>query len=401
MRNPAEQPTRERAKSYDILASVNMLRYDLEHFQEIQPETRQRVCDEELSYIVEGVDKSSRTPFVLRRQDDDIVYFRQGQWESYRSLLMTGLRTAETEAAEDPRRAFLVNNAREDFINGNFMVGLRPGEQRVWLSSYEHHIEALHGADFMRQCGRQPERRMGFVYRAECQDDGSILLESQTLDQSDADGFTAIEQLVKDNPGATMDELVEVYDDALYVKTGVQSFAGRPQAEREENAWDEIYRHRDLIEFHLNKLEEIAEDSLTDQELEAATKRHTYGVWAAFKKRIEGKAVSNTSEEQVYISHQFDPHLHHLLEQETQTAFQDFAQKGIVMVGCGGGFSVAKGEAEIMQADPSDVHTSIFSSGDKFGSLTFTCPNGHHNRRKYGKLLPKCQREGCKAKVTC
>jgi hypothetical protein len=40
---------------------------------------------------------------------------------------------------------------------------------------------------------------------------------------------------------------------------------------------------------------------------------------------------------------------------------------------------------------------------DEFGSLTFTCSNGHHNRRKPGKenFLTKCGAQGCKAKVSC
>ncbi len=401
METLAEQPLRERIKSYDVLASVNMLCFDLDHFEDgIQAETRQRVCDEELSYMVEGIDKASRTPFLLKREAGDVVYFREGRWESYGGLLITGLKTAQKEAEEDPRRGFLVESATDDMMHGTIMRHLQPGEQHVWWSSYEHDVEARYGTAFMRQCGRQPDRQMGFLYRAQCQPDGNILLESQTLDRSDADGFEAIARVAEDTPDIDMDELVSVYDNVIYEKEGVTCFAGRAESDRAENAWDEIHRHRDLIEYHLNTLEAIAMRSTTDAELERAVKKHTYGVWAAFKKRIEGETLSHTSPEFVYVSHQADIHLHHLLEQETKSAFQDFAQRGVVMAGCGGGFGVVMGEQGIMQASAADVHSSIFG-GDKHGSLTFTCPNGHHNRRKYGELLPSCQRQGCKAKVAC
>lgn len=401
METVAEQLTNERVKSYDVVASVNMLRFDLDNFEDgIQPETRRRVCDEELSYMVEGVDKASRTSFVLKREGDEIVYFREGEWQNYAGLLLTGLRAARAEAAEDPRRAFLVENAADDMVNGNIMRSLRPGEQHVWWSSYEHDKEELYGPTFMRQCGRQPERKMGFLYRASCQEDGNVLLESQTLDRSDADGFKAIAAAVEDDPNIDLDELVGIYDDVIYEQEGVSCFAGRADSERAENAWDEIHKHRDLIEYHLNTLEEIASRSATGAELEQATKKHTYGVWAAFKKRIDGEAMSHTVPDRVYVSHQTDAHLHQLLEQETKSAFQDFASRGIVMAGCGGGFGVVMGENDIMNANAADVHSSIFG-GDKYGSLTFTCPNGHHNRREYGKLRESCQRKDCMAKVTC
>ncbi len=396
----AEQPVREQRKSYEPLASVNLLRYDLENFGAVQPETRQRSCDEELSYLVEGVDKASRTSFVLQRQGEDIVYFDEGEWKNYKGLLYTGLDIARHEASTDSRRTFLVEAATEDLVNGNIMCGLRPGEQHVWWSSYEHGVEARHGSEFMQDCGRQPDRQMGFLYRAYCQEDGSILLESQTLDRSHEDAFAAIENAAANNPDAGMDELVDVYDGVIYEEYGIECYAGRAEAEREENAWDEIAKHRDLIEYHLNTLEELANSGLNGSELEGAVKKHTYGVWAAFKKRIEGDTLPSASPGYEYINHPLDQQIHHLIEQETREAFQDFANQGRVMVGCGGGFAMATGESGIMNASGSDVHSSIFG-GDKFGSLTFTCSNGHHNKRPHGKLLKACQHEGCKAKVAC
>src|SRR5581483_7383968 len=41
----------EQLRSFDPLASVKMMRFDLECFWYVLPETRQRACDEELSYL--------------------------------------------------------------------------------------------------------------------------------------------------------------------------------------------------------------------------------------------------------------------------------------------------------------------------------------------------------------
>ena len=397
----AEQPIREQRKSYEPTASANRIRYDLENFgADSNQKQDSEIVMKKLSYLVEGIDKASRTAFVLQRQGEDIVYFDEGEWKDYKGLLYTGLNIARHEAAADSRRTFLVEAATEDLVNGNIMCGLQPGEQHVWWSSYEYEVEDQYGSKFMQACGRQPDRQMGFLYRAQCQEDGSILLESQTLDRSHEGAFAAIEEAATNNPDADMDELVDVYDGVIYEEYGVECYAGRPEAEREENAWDEVQKHRDLIEYHLNTLETIAAEHLTAAAFKEAVKKHTYGVWAAFKKRIEGEALPHISSDSEYVSHQFDHQLHVLLEQETKTAFQDFVSQGKVMVGCGGGFGMVSGESDIMNASGSDVHSSIFG-GDKFGSLTFTCSNGHHNKRPHGKLLKACQHEGCKAKVAC
>lgn len=40
------QETPERQKSFDPMASVRMLRWDIENFGQVLPETRQQVCNE-------------------------------------------------------------------------------------------------------------------------------------------------------------------------------------------------------------------------------------------------------------------------------------------------------------------------------------------------------------------
>ena len=403
METLAEQPYKtEQQKSFDPLASVRMLRYDLDHFGQVLPETRGRVCDEELSYLVEGVDKAALTRFVIRREDEDLVYFDRGKWKPYLSTLVTGLETAKQEAADDPRRQFLADNAVDDLQHGYDLLRLQPGEQKAWHSAYAHKEEVLYGKEFIEDCGMIPHREMAFLYLATCLEDGNILLESQTVDRSDDDAFAAVYEARADNPQLDMDGMVAVYDGVLHDKHGGHFFAGRRESEKHENAWDEIHKHRELIEFHLNRLEEIATTDLPLHLLERIAKQHLIGVWASFKKRLDGNTVSYSSDNFVYVSHQQDAFLHQLLYAEVQSNFKDFASRGEVLVGCGGAIRVQSGETDIMGADASDVFSSIFSdASDRFGSLTFTCPNGHSNRRPYGKLLSNCKTKGCKADVRC
>lgn len=386
----------EELKSFNPLASVDRFRFDLDHFGFVLPETRQRVREEELSYLAEGIDRAFRTTFVLQRRNGKLTYFDEGQWRPYQSLLTSGLVTARHEAIADPRRAFLAEMAAEDLRRGYHMEGLRPGEQAVWASPYRRDIEARYGQDFMRSCGFQPERALGFLYRASGQQDGSIILESQTLDLSDEAAFAAALRTADRRPGCSLDVLMEAYDEELERNNGGRFYAGRRGARRNENAWREIARHEDLTGYFLQRLEGIAGLRLPRGQLERIAKEHVYGVWAAFKKRLETRPQSQAmdySATSIVMQAQ--------LSREVERAFRDFAAKGVVLVGCGGVIEAREGSQDLASQSMEDVFSSIFNGAeeDKYGSLSFKCSKGHANRRPRGRLIERCQ--VCGISVRC
>ncbi len=390
-----EQLTIETRRSFNPLASVEMMRFDLSYFGEVLPETLDRIRDEELSYLAEGIDMASRTTFALKRQDEQLMYFDKGDWRPYVGTLIAGLEVAEQEAMSDPRKSFLADWAREDMAQGYHMQALRPGEQAVWYSSYAHQQEALYGKAFMESCGLIPERQMGFLYRAVCEADGTVVLESQTIDRSDTDGFEAAIQAATDNPQIDLDELVECYDARLENKLGGKFYAGRHNSEIDENAWDTIREQSDLVAFFLDGIERLAISELEGWELERATKKHVYGAWAAFKKRIETGISSRV------VSGGRQNYDYDRLMLEVGTAFNEFAAEGRVLVGCGGAITILKGETDIMNASGEAVFSTIFGDGpvdDKYGSLTFRCQKGHENTRPRNRQIPRCKQCGISVK---
>jgi hypothetical protein len=389
-------------KSFDVLASVRMMQYDLQTFGAVLPETRERVRDEELSLLTEGVERAAKTTFVLRGEGDDLVYFDRGAWQSYTSMLITGKDVAKTEAEADFRRKFLLDEAEMHLSQGYKMRALKPGEQMVWSSPYPQHVEDWYGADFLKSCGRFPERKMGFIYMAYRTLDGDIVLESQTVDNSNEASFKAVHRHAFQNPAATTEELVDVYDQELSAQTGKAYYAGRLNAEYMENAWETVLQQNDLVEYMLQKLESLASKNIPRHELEEAATKHMYGVWAAFKRRIDGEQTSYYTpvRQQAYI-----PAVHFaMLEQEVAHSFNEFVSKGRVMVGCGGAITMTNKDS-VMDASGADVFSSIFGNKtehsddeDKYGSLTFECGKGHRNRRPRGKLIPNCTTCGISVK---
>jgi hypothetical protein len=365
----------ESRKSFDSLASVRMLRYDLATFGRVLPETRERVMDEELSYLVEGIGRAARTPFVLHRQAGELKLFDRGQWRSYSGMVITGLETAKDEALKDPRRQFLVERAREDVYYAYQMQKLQRGQQYVWHSSYPHRESARYGETLMRDYGFMPERKMGFLYRAYCSEDGDILLESQTVDCSDEDAFAAAMSRASADPSADMDALTETYDGVLAEKYGERFHAGRRGGEIQENAWQFLRRQADLIQYFLNKLEALAASPSGGEMLERAVKKHVYGVWAAFKQRLD----DNRSTPEIIWKNNMPVSQWALLEREVTGAFNQFAREGRVLVGCGGAISILAGGENILKANGEDVFDSIFGKkgDDEPGDCEFTskeCP---------------------------
>lgn len=362
METLAAQPTHEKLKSFDVLASVDMLRFDVLSYGEILPETRERVRDEELSYLTEGVERAARTSFVLKRNEQNqLIYFHNGEWRPYVGMLMTGLRTAQEESTKDYRRAFLTERAQQDLQIGYKMAALEPGKSRTWYSAYPDEAARRHGDKFMEETGFSPRRRMGFLYRAEALEDGSILLESQTVDNSDERAFSAAMFESHTDPDASLDTLLEAYDKKLSHLLQRRTYAGRPEAEPGENAWLELRQHNDLAHYLLQGLEDLAwRSDLSRPVLEDAAKRHRYGVWATLKSRLDNGRQARVSE-YGYSGMQRAIQL----EQEVRRAFTQFVETGQVQSGCGGSIKITQGEAAIMEADASDVFKSIFGSKTK------------------------------------
>jgi hypothetical protein len=390
-------------RSFNPCASVKMVRDDLRLFGEVTSDTIERIYDTELSLLVEGLDRAACTSFVLKREGDDLVYYKNGSWESYTSMLLVGREVAELEAKADLRKQFLHEDAITDLAHGYKMRGLKPGEQHVWSSPYRYDIEGKYGREFMSSCGRFPDRAMGFLYHASCDEDGNVTLQSQTVDKSDDDAFGAALDLASKDPHVDKDMLVAAYDDVLLAKHGKEHYAGRTNAEIKENAWDQLQAQRDLIEYFISGIERIARNTaLQGNALEETAKRHMYGVWAAFKKRFDGGDIIKLTP-----TSETPPIVHwSMVSDEVNLAFNQFASAGVAMVGCGGEIKILRGEGAILSASAEDVFDAFFGTkpkpkamSDKFGSLSFYCPNGHENERPRNKLVSHCQ--SCGVGVGC
>ncbi len=349
----------ENLRSFDPMASVDMLQFDLQTQQCVRPETMQRVIDEELTYIAEGIDRPLKTSFTLKEVDEQLSYFDSGDWRPYTGMLITGLEVAEQEALADSRKAFLAVRAADDLAIGYKMQGLQVGERISWHSPFPENELQQYGADFLRSLGFQPQRKMGFLYQATKLADGSVRLDTQSIDGNNHQGYRAALLLAERDPTAAIDDLRGAYDKVLQLQSGEKHYAGkRVDQERCDDAWELLHQHNDLLNYFFDGIVAIAENSeLTRSEREIAKKELTYGVWAAVKSRIDSKAVVNS-----YPTNLSTQYLAAQVHGEVQLAFARLQARGEVLVGCGGSLG---GVDNIMDKDPSGVFDDIFGKAEE------------------------------------
>ena len=390
-----EQPKREAYKHFDVLASLDWLRFDLTMDGEVRPETMQRVYDEELSYVAEGINRPLYTEFVLQEKNDELVYFSEGKWQPYLGLLLNGLTSARQEAAKDPRKAILVDRAQYDLMLGWNMQNLAPGESMAWYSEFPEEQTALYGEEFMGSLGFQPKRRMGFIHQAERNPDNSLTLRSQSVDNSSMEAFEAAMQTAIGN--AKFTDIIEAYDDVLQSKTGQEHHAGRPRGEKagEENAWDVIQKHRDLVDYYFDNLLALARsDKSSRPELEREKKRLTYGFWAALRERMDAAVAGFVTRPQISAERPA------LIHQEVTNAYSRLMMRGEILLGCGG--SITPDEL-IMKTAAEDIYDIIFGEDSRKQSSENTmhcvnCPECDTYHEKVTKVNGRyrCKNNECK-----
>ena len=339
----------EKAQSFNILASVYLYRHDLQTFGDIRQETRQRVYNEELTFIAEGINRPLRTEFVIPSQNNQLVYFDKGEWQPYRLMLAKGLQAAQHEATADSRLDFMVTRAERDLQIHYEFSRLQANRTLAWSSSFpdEANYQAG-GRELLIEKGYQPDRRMGFLYHATKLADGSQLLHTQSVDNSDAEAFAAAER-AGNRPEATIDDMRAAYDQTLASKHHYNFYAGRPYEEDiHQNAWDVLRQHGDLLDYLFERIEAIAAYEVgTQAEFETQKNQLTYKVWATIKDRLDQQAMFGSYRRPLNET---------MFMQEIDTAYWQANVRHERLIGCGGSF----GADTLLNESPETAFNSIF-----------------------------------------
>ena len=375
-------------KVFDLTSSARYMCYDLLHNtygEGVLPETKQHVLRQELTLIAEAFDANTRTTTEMRRgHDGKFVYWCNGKWSPYASMLDGGQLAAEKLVADEPDFSFMLEWVEKDRENALQMEALTPGERYTWYSSFPHEAHGRLSKRYGSKCademlieqGLNPERQMGLIYQARCCEDGRVVLESQTIDNSDEDAYNWAIYQAKTDPNLSLDGIVQAYDEVMNDKDpSGDYYAGRAHEDRDRDAWQFIDKQHDLKAYLLEELEGIAKsrvyNEITGEEFEFRCKYLIYGLWGLFKERFaqnhEGQeaAFATTDYHDLSVISQ-QAHLESL-RRESHSVVDKLIQRGAILIGCGVSVSMTREDLvrTVVDSSPNTVFSSIFSGNEK------------------------------------
>jgi len=368
-----------------------------------------------------------------------------------------GLICAQEANARDKRFSPQLTRSKWDHENALHVDKMARGETeyntRIIVSPFPEEAAAQSGNTYWRDIGYVPHLKRGFIQLYHMTEDG-LVAGSLSFDGGNKEklreilhrqGVNIPENEVTDNylAYAITDTLTEA--EAKTLALGIANEAGDSHYKKTTNTVDVARQHRSIIEAvfngsYIHACESHARGYQTPATrkliLELANQAGSFNrryAEALYKMRANEWQFTDTDmtvihELLVYStiemmrdlhiksasSEQNDPqlnfdavadaaHLQAMNAEAFQKALSDFGANGArqnrTYSACG--LSISLGGENQGADGPQTVFGGSSFNEDRYGKLTFVCPNGHHNRRPHGKLLSACQHKGCKAKVTC
>ena len=156
----------EREAHYSPLATIDLMAGDLRVFGEVRPHTYERVWNESLTYLLEGLDAPLVTRFERQFIDGDI---RAEDGTSLGEMLRNGIKSAEYKAALNPDMEFELHRRRAEYT-GEYqaIIAMMQPESTantiVSISPFPEEAYIEHGKQLLEEeGGYQARRRLGFI----------------------------------------------------------------------------------------------------------------------------------------------------------------------------------------------------------------------------------------------
>jgi hypothetical protein len=367
------------SQNFDVLASVRMLENDIYEFGSVRQETLNQMYDEELTYVVEALDKPHQTAFFISYDSESNDLFNQ-RGDSLTESYKKGYAAAQKTAAANPMYKFHEYRCLQDIYEladtKELMRTGDVGESVVVLSPFPEEAYASYGKQNLEAIGYQPQRLLGFIRVNQKIDEHTVKVTSFSIDNSDLSAFRSVAEFIgtevpviipsdmflkyRSIISSSPESLVEVYDKSMSQKYGGNFSAGRRQI-GEENAWEFIIQQKELCEYYFSELKLLAtRTELSDLERAELKNSLTVGFWARLSEADNNPIDYGAN-----------------LTNEVYGALQRAENRYETMVGCGGSMMLAP--TSLLENSYNNVFGFLFSN--KTEQLVWT--NG------------KCRVKGC------
>ncbi len=362
--------------------------------QTVEYDRERRLYDDTTTWLAEMLEGSMRTPFEYRF-DGRELYGSDGSplGEIFDDAIVEALRLPSSLAFELRRRR-IEKQEYQDMVE---MMRSDSYDAMVVVSDFPAELMAA-----TRDVGGYNVGRKTTMLRVLTKtNDGRMIMQSQSLDQSDraaleamyfALGFIPAEgellgqrMLLKTGEAPNeflIDQLTGVYDRALAERYGGSWYAGR-QTDHSINTYEFVCEQHDLLGLYTETAQKFGDNPGFLRDIAATIqKRYTAASSTALTAGLNERMPCTISLTE--------------LMNEIVKAGREADRAGRSFSGCG----LTLGAENIpTQEQLGQAGYGNKSEEDKYGSLKFKCQRGHTNKRPRNKLLEKCKK--CGISVRC
>ena len=283
----------ERAQTFadPALASVERLRHDIEKKRSISPEVWQRVIDEEMSLVAEGLRGDVTTSFDFIYSDNSL---RAADGESFMDIAQKGVDYFYNKSLQDERYTFAYERACHEQAEAVLAQRLANGEidaqTIITISPYPEEAAQKYGDAFMQSIGYHPKRSAALLRAIEKTNNG-IRMHSRVIENSDLRRWNAIcfEGGIKSTDEALARQLFYA-EPAHNVLDKIENrYAPTKDNGSREDVWDFLQNQKDLSQHYFSEIEKLSNSNLEGNQLKEALNTLRYNFWSAIRLRNDAE----------------------------------------------------------------------------------------------------------------
>ena len=362
------------------LASIERLRCDMRENGTIRPEIWQRVIDEEMSLIAEGLRGDVTTSFDFTYSENAL---RAADGESFMSIAQKGVDYFYEKSRQDDRYEFAYKRACHEYAEALLAERLASGEIKaqtiLTVSPYPQEAADTYGTAFIQSLGYHPKRKAALVRAIEKTSSG-VRMHSRIIEGSDLQRWNTIcfNEKVSTTDDALAHQLYYNEPASIVLDTIENHYSPRNEKDS-ENAWEFLKNQKELSEHYFLEIEKLSNSNLEGDQLKSALNTLRYNYWSAIRLR---KDSANNQ----YLNNAAPGDVMQQAGREMQSRREVFASCGMNVV------PINKMNQEQMQQE-------IFGQGIRSCVSCPFCKKTVSARFSAAKKTIECLNKNCGAKV--
>ena len=272
-------------------ASVHRIRESLIEHGEVHSSDWNRVVDEELSLIAEGLDGTVTTSFDFNYIDGHI---RAADGESFISIANNGMQYLRNKVIDNSQFEFAYLRACHEKSEAELAEKMARGEvaaqTMVTISPYPEEAAQKYGDEFLISLGYQPSRKLALIRAIERTENG-ITMHSRTVEDSDLKKWNTICKgaFRASNTDETVSKQVFFDVSAKDALNAIEKEYSNPKGIDQNNTWDFLLSQTEIADYFFEQLLELSKSNLDGEQLKAELNNLRYNFWSAIKLRHDSR----------------------------------------------------------------------------------------------------------------